>query len=283
MADLILEYTTSDNMPISSTWLNSHSNVFNPETGRCEVTLEDGETEIGIFFDGGTSAQTTLTQVFIPEGVLSIGYRAFNNCRGLEKIEFPKTLTRIGENAFSGCNVGLQTIAFPSTVTTISNGVFGGCSKLNHIILHDTMKSIGDGAFAALSSSFKYFICEAKVPPALHADAFRNATISKKCILYVPTDSVDAYINSEWGVFFKDIRKLNEAETPSPVPPEPTPVSDNPVAVAFESNYKCLDEIMRNTYSRIVSGDYIDAVMEYRKTSGVLRSISMLMTENGML
>ena len=37
------------------------------------------------------------------------------------------------------------------------------------------------------------------------------------------------------------------------------------------------------TGSRIVSGDYIDAVMEYRKTSGVLRSISMLMTENGML
>lgn len=50
-----------------------------------------------------------LIEIFLPEGLLKIGNRAFANCKQLDKIKFPKTLRIIGDEAFCGCEF-LETV-----------------------------------------------------------------------------------------------------------------------------------------------------------------------------
>jgi hypothetical protein len=45
-----------------------------------------------------------LNSIKIPEGVTSIGYKAFDGCSSLTNIKIPKSVTSIGESAFGGCS-----------------------------------------------------------------------------------------------------------------------------------------------------------------------------------
>lgn len=44
-----------------------------------------------------------IERVELPEGLTSIGNRAFSGCDNLTSIELPDSLTSIGENVFDGC------------------------------------------------------------------------------------------------------------------------------------------------------------------------------------
>ena len=83
-----------------------------------------------------------LTSITIPNGVTSIGERAFGWCRGLTSINIPNSVTSIGEDAFCKCS-GLTSITIPSGVTKIENGTFQGCSGLTSITLPSALDSIG--------------------------------------------------------------------------------------------------------------------------------------------
>ena len=43
--------------------------------------------------------------VVIPDGVTSIGGRAFHNCKSLTSVTFSASVTSIGNEAFSGCRL----------------------------------------------------------------------------------------------------------------------------------------------------------------------------------
>jgi hypothetical protein len=44
-----------------------------------------------------------LTNVIIPDGVITIGDRAFNSCRNLTLVAIPSSVTSIGDSAFCHC------------------------------------------------------------------------------------------------------------------------------------------------------------------------------------
>jgi len=68
----------------------------------------------------------------IPNGVTTIGDKAFYGCAGLTSVTIPDTVTSIGEGAFSGCG-GLANVALPNSVTNIGQNAFGSCSSLRAI------------------------------------------------------------------------------------------------------------------------------------------------------
>ena len=73
-----------------------------------------------------------ITEYIVPEGVTTIGDRAFKSCKGLTSITIPEGVTAIGGNAFNDCT-SLASITIPSSVTTIGNSAFSGCYGINEL------------------------------------------------------------------------------------------------------------------------------------------------------
>ena len=87
--------------------------------------------------------------VVVPEGVTSIGNRAFYWRRSLQSVSLPEGVTSIGEGAFRGCE-SLQGITLPEGVTSIGRYAFSGCEKLQSITLPEGMTSVGKYAFSGI-------------------------------------------------------------------------------------------------------------------------------------
>ena len=93
------------------------------------VYLHHGITSIG---NSAFEGCTILSNLYLNsnEGVLeSIGEYAFKDCRGLTRIELPKSLKSIGSYAFNGCS-RLVSISIPSRTINMGYGVFADCSNL---------------------------------------------------------------------------------------------------------------------------------------------------------
>jgi len=58
---------------------------------------------------------SNITSATIPNGVTSIGYEAFSNCRSLASITISNTVTSIERGAFYGCD-SLTTVTFQGTI-----------------------------------------------------------------------------------------------------------------------------------------------------------------------
>ena len=82
----------------------------------------------------------------IPNGIVEIGDRAFDNCTGLTSIAIPNGVTRIGEYAFNGCD-SLSSVLFPGSLTHISAFAFASCGFINSIVIPQTVTTLERAAF----------------------------------------------------------------------------------------------------------------------------------------
>ncbi len=90
-----------------------------------EVHLPDTIVSIGEF---AFSECMKLKQVTM-DGGESLGYAAFRNCKKLRSVSLPDTLTTVGDEAFYGC-IRLGKTVIPSSVTEIGVDAFSGCEQL---------------------------------------------------------------------------------------------------------------------------------------------------------
>ena len=77
---------------------------------------------------------TSVTNVWIPFSVTTIGHGAFFDWSGLISIWIPNSVTSIGHSAFSGCS-SLTNIIIPASVTHISDWAFNACSGITSIVV----------------------------------------------------------------------------------------------------------------------------------------------------
>ena len=77
----------------------------------------------------------------IPQGTVTIGDHAMNNCRNITMIDIPETVESVGAYAFSKCTA-LTTLTLPETVTHIGKGALSGCSSLTAVTLPTTLTQI---------------------------------------------------------------------------------------------------------------------------------------------
>lgn len=105
------------------------------------VLFNKDKTEI-IYYPRGK----TVKEYIIPDGVVKIGYGAFEGNSSLENIEIPHSVTEIGDYAFNG--PPLKSINIPDSVTKIGDGAFRWDSTLEEIVIPEGVKIMGDYIFA---------------------------------------------------------------------------------------------------------------------------------------
>lgn len=101
--------------------------------------------------------KNSITQVTIPDSVLSIGNAAFYGFSSLESVTLPAGLTAISGSLFYGC-IALTTLELPASVTSIGSSAFYNCSSLKELTLPASLSSIGEYAFSNCSSLASYSI-----------------------------------------------------------------------------------------------------------------------------
>ena len=112
---------------------------------------------------------TELTDVILPDTLISIGNEAFQGCTKLTNVILPDSLTNIGYSVFNGCNnlqielnlpnltdaIYINTFIYTKitkilslgSITSIGADAFKGCTELTDVIFPDTLTSIGNEAF----------------------------------------------------------------------------------------------------------------------------------------
>lgn len=89
---------------------------------------------------------TALKTAILPEGLESIGYKAFHSCSAMNPVLLPEGLKSIGDYAFSWCAV-LRTVLLPESLKSIGDHAFKGCDALRTALLPEGLESIGEWAF----------------------------------------------------------------------------------------------------------------------------------------
>ena len=83
----------------------------------------------------------------IPESVVWIASKSFNNCDNLESVKLPENLMNIPYAAFMDCDK-LDNVVIPKKVTEIEHSAFENCSALKNIEFTDNVSMIGFNALA---------------------------------------------------------------------------------------------------------------------------------------
>lgn len=87
-----------------------------------------------------------MTNITIPQSVISIGLSAFWGCTSLKNIIIPDSVTSIDGCAFLGCT-SLTNMMIPNGILSISGRSFSGCTNLNSIVIPSSVTLIDSGAF----------------------------------------------------------------------------------------------------------------------------------------
>ena len=87
-----------------------------------------------------------LTEVVLPDGLISVCHNAFDNCRTLSKIQLPDSLVHLGSIVFRECDT-LTEIRIPDGVTEIGTSTFYECSGLANVTIGSNVTEIGSNAF----------------------------------------------------------------------------------------------------------------------------------------
>lgn len=169
----IIRYTSSDGkiiLPNTSNdpfGANIVSNTY--ENGIGIILFDDSLNAVGRFAFEDCSR---LTNIIIPEGVLSIGDSAFEGCVNLTSISIPNNVSSIGYWAFCGCPI--KDIVLPKRLIEIKGCTFKDCHDLTDIVIPNSVSKIGESAFENCTS-----LKEIVIPNEVHSIercAFRNCT-----------------------------------------------------------------------------------------------------------
>ncbi len=157
------------------------------------LVLKDGTVSIS---DSAFNKCTNLTELIIPDSVMSIGRLAFEYCNFTE-IKIPDNVKSIKYGLFYGCK-NLKKIIIPDSVETIDSYAFYYCTNLTDIILPDSITSIKYNAFSDCSG-----LEEITIPNSITSienNTFYDCTNLSEITIPDSVISIgkDAFCNTKW-------------------------------------------------------------------------------------
>lgn len=140
-----------------------------------------------------------LSKIVLPNNILEIGESAFYGCSSLKNIDIPDKVTEIGYSAFSLCS-SLRSVTFEkgSQLKYMVEGVFCDCEALTSIEIPASVEMIDMYYCINLANIY----CYPSIPPIL------NDFRCKNFVLYVPSQSLEAYKNSSWSEYYSSIKTI---------------------------------------------------------------------------
>lgn len=165
------------------------NHTFNDCGKLTSVTLPLTIESIGTY----AFAYTAISSIVLPEGVTSLGERAFFQAKSLESVKVPSTVTTVGNNCFAyttslksiefGDNItslggtlfqnctSLVSVKLPAGLTVIPASCFDKCSALTELTIPETVTTIRSSAFSGCSA------LDIKLPASvtsIETSAFQN-------------------------------------------------------------------------------------------------------------
>lgn len=136
------EIIDDDNVKITN-YNGSESEVVVP-------SVLDGKTVTKIGY-GAFAECKSIEKVTIPDSISVIEAYAFSQCSNIQAIELPESITSIGKYAFAG-NTSLKRVSIPKKIRSLSYGLFFDCTSLENVMLPEGVESIGSVAFGNCKS-----------------------------------------------------------------------------------------------------------------------------------
>lgn len=141
----------------------------------------------------------SLEALLIPGSVTEVGRETARGCTSLKIVELGDGLSQLGDEAFTGCTA-LEKVVLSDLLTEVPRRCFFGDAALQEVYLGKGTAAVGTQAFdgcAALVS----VVCMAAEPPSTGAYAFDPAVL-KAAVLTVPGGCRAAYAAKPvWGDF----------------------------------------------------------------------------------
>lgn len=135
---------TSGSCGANATWAYDASKATLTISGTGAMYDYDGEAPWSAYVE-------SVKTVEIEEGITSVGNNAFNGCTALKSVTFPPDgFIRIGDYALSGCT-SFKNLNMPRSMTTIGDGAFSG-SAVRGATIYGGVKKIGNYAFESCAS-----------------------------------------------------------------------------------------------------------------------------------
>ena len=230
----IIAHVTGNNVSLgwSTSWLittgdvvidwgdGTSDTVNNPHT-TLSHTYTDANGHL-IIFDGTVTSlgyscfhQSNLTNIVIPDSVITIGNRCFDRCSGLTSIIIPSSVTDIGNKCFYGCSgltsviipnsvinlekycfqmcSGLTSVTIPNSLTELKDGCFWGCSSLTSIVIPNSITSIGTQCFYGCTSLVDYELYW-ETPPIQYDSG--KMPVNTDTVFTIPYGTTSVYVNA---------------------------------------------------------------------------------------
>ena len=127
---------------------------INVDTANPNYTSVDG-----VLFDKDVSTLLQCPEGFfgnysIPNSVINIGGRAFEECFNLTSVTIPNGVTNISFEAFFSCS-GLTSVTIPNGVNSIGYYAFAWCSSLHQVCFEGNAPTVNGGAGSADDTIFQ--------------------------------------------------------------------------------------------------------------------------------
>lgn len=132
--------------------------------------------------------------------ITRVGSEAFKSYKNLQSISFPNTMLSIGESAFEEDEL-LADVVLPDSLLRIGSNAFSKCTSLKTVRIPEKVVDLNDNVFLYCKSLRAIYVYAEKVPILPYNSCAFEGCDSKKCKVYVPIGTYDAYSRSEFGYF----------------------------------------------------------------------------------